>query len=93
MSISKSSILSYGVFGFSISIVLLCCVSIIFPALISSTNSEFSESPFYTSQVEPFEIGSLAIPFVILNGIILFIGIIYYKKNYSLNRSWLNSQA
>jgi len=84
--ISKSKLLSYGVFGFSISIVLLCCVSIIFPALISSTTSEFSESPFYTSQVEPFEIGSLAIPFVILNGIILFIGIIYYKKNYSLNK-------
>ena len=84
--IPKSKLLSYGVFGFSISIILLCCVSIIFPALISSTNSEFSESPFYTSQVDPFEIGSLAIPFVILNGIILFIGIIYYKKNYSLNK-------
>jgi len=84
--ISKSKLLSYGVFGFSISIVLLCCVSIIFPALISSTNSEFSELPFYTSQVDAFEIGSLAIPFVILNGIILFIGIIYYKKNYSLNK-------
>ena len=84
--ISKSRLLSYGVFGFSTSIVLLCCVSIIFPALISSTNSEFSELPFYTSQVDAFEIGSLAIPFVILNGIILFIGIIYYKKNYSLNK-------
>jgi len=78
--------LSYGVFAFSISIVLLCCVSVIFPALISSTNSEFSEFPFYTPQVDPFEVGVLAIPFLILNGIILLIGIIYYKKNYSLNR-------
>ena len=84
--ISKSSILSYGVFVFSISIVLLCCVSVIFPALISSTNSEFSELPFHTSQVDPFEIGSLAIPFLILNGVVLLIGIAYYKKNYSLNR-------
>jgi hypothetical protein len=84
--ISKSSILSYGVFGFSVSIVLLCCVSVIFPALIQSTNSEFKEFPFYTPQVDPFEIGALAIPFVIVNGILLLIGIVYYKKKYSLNR-------
>ena len=84
--ISKSSILSYAVFAFSISIVLLCCVSVIFPALISSVTSEFSELPFYTPQVDPFEVGVLAIPFLILNGIVLLIGIIYYKKNYSLNR-------
>jgi len=85
-SISKSVILSYGVFGFSVSIVLLCCVSVIFPALISSVTSEFSKFPFYTSQIDPFEIGVLAIPFLIINGIILLIGIIYYKKHYSLNR-------
>ena len=84
--ISKSSLLSYGVFAFSVSIVLLCCVSVIFPALISSTTSEFKQFPFYTPQVDPFEIGTLAIPFVILNGIVLLIGIIYYKKHYSLNR-------
>ena len=84
--ISKSSVLSYGVFAFSISIVLLCCVSVIFPALIQSTTSEFSKFPFYTPQVDPFEIGALAIPFVILNGIVLLIGIIFYKKHYSLNR-------
>jgi hypothetical protein len=84
--ISKSSILSYGVFAFSISIVLLCCVSVIFPALIQSTNSEFSEFPFYTPQVDPFEIGALAIPFVIINGIVLLVSVIYYKKHYSLNR-------
>ena len=84
--ISKSRLLSYGVFGFSISIVLLCCVSIIFPALISSTNSEFSELPFYTPQVDPFEIGVLAIPFLIINGIVLLIGILYYKNKFSLNK-------
>jgi len=84
--ISKSSVLSYGVFAFSISIVLLCCVSVIFPALIQSATSEFSKFPFYTPQVDPFEIGVLAIPFVILNGIVLLVGIVCYKKNYSLNR-------
>ena len=78
--------LSYAVFAFSISVVLLCCVSVIFPALISSATSEFSELPFYTPQVDPFEVGVLAIPFLILNGIVLLIGIVYYKKNYSLNR-------
>ena len=85
-SVTKTILLTYLVFGFSASIVLLCSVSIIFPALISSINSEFNEFPFYTQQVDPFEMGSLAIPFLIINGIVLFIGIIYYKKNYSLNR-------
>lgn len=84
--ISRTSILSYVIFGFSISLVLLLCVSIIFPALIESTTSEFKEFPFYTQQVEPFEVGALAIPFVIINLIILFIGIMYYKKYFSLNR-------
>ena len=83
---SFSPILSYAVFTFSVSIVLLCSVSIIFPALIQSTYSEFSEFPFYTPLSDPFELGGLAIPFVILNGIILLIGIIYYKKHYSLSR-------
>ena len=84
--ISKSTILSYVVFAFSISIILLCSVSVIFPALIQSTTSEFSEFPFYSPLVDPFELGGLAIPFVILNGVVLLIGIVYYKKHYSLNR-------
>jgi len=81
-----SSILSYTVFLFSISIISLSSVSVIFPALIQSVTSEFSDFPFYTSLVDPFELGALAIPFVILNGMILGIGIIYYKKHYSLER-------
>ena len=84
--ILKSSIVSYGIFALSVSIILLCSVSVIFPALIQSTTSEFSEIPFYTPLVDPFELGGLAIPFVIFNGIILLVGIIYYKKHYSLNR-------
>ena len=83
---NKSTVLSYGVLVFSISIVLLCCVPIIFPALIQSITSEFSEFAFYTPQVDPFEIGALAVPFVIVNLSILLIGIIYYKKHLSLNR-------
>jgi hypothetical protein len=84
--ISKSSIQSYAVFAFSVSIILLCSVSVIFPALIQSTTSEFSEFPFYTPLVDPFELGGLAVPFVVLNGMILGSGIIYYKKHYSLDR-------
>jgi len=84
--ISKSSILSYAVFAFLVSIILLSSVSVIFPALIQSITSEFSEFTFYTPLVDPFELGGLAIPFVILNGIVLTMGIIYYKKHYSLNR-------
>ena len=81
-----SPILIYAVFAFSVSIILLCSVSVIFPALIQSTTSEFSEFPFYSPLVDPFELGGLAIPFLILNGVVLLIGIVYYKKHYSLNR-------
>ena len=87
MSMNKfSSIQSYTVFLFSISIISLCSVSVIFPALIQSVTSEFSDFSFYTPLVDPFELGALAVPFVILNCIILGIGIIYYKKHYSLER-------
>ena len=81
-----SPILSYAVFAFSVSIILLCSVSVIFPALIQSVTSEFSDFPFYTPLVDPFELGVLAVPFVVLNGMMLGIGIIYYKKHYSLGR-------
>ena len=81
-----SPILSYAVFLFSVSVILLCSVSVIFPALIQSVTSEFSDFPFYTPLVDPFELGALAVPFVVLNGIVLLIGIVYYKKHYSLGR-------
>ena len=81
-----SPILSYAVFAFSVSIILLCSVSVIFPALIQSVTSEFSDFPFYTPLVDPFELGVLAVPFVVLNGMILLIGIVYYKKHFSLER-------
>ena len=81
-----SPILSYAVFAFSVSIILLCSVSVIFPALIQSVTSEFSDFPFYTPLVDPFELGVLAVPFVVLNGMILLIGIVYYKKHFSLGR-------
>ena len=81
-----SPILSYAIFAFSVSIILLCSVSVIFPALIQSVTSEFSDFPFYTPLVDPFELGALAVPFVVLNGIVLLIGIVYYKKHYSLGR-------
>lgn len=81
-----SSIQSYTVFLFSISIISLSSVSVIFPALIQSVTSEFSDFSFYTPLVDPFELGALAVPFVILNGMILGIGIMYYKKHYSLDR-------
>jgi len=81
-----SPILSYAVFLFSVSIILVYTVSIIFPALIQSVTSEFSDFPFYTPVVDPFELGVLAVPFVVLNGMMLGIGIIYYKKHFSLER-------
>jgi hypothetical protein len=87
MSMNKfSPILIYAVFAFSVSIISLCSVSVIFPALIQSVTSEFSDFPFYTPLVDPFELGALAVPFVVLNGIVLLIGIVYYKKHYSLGR-------
>ncbi len=83
---SKRILVSCVVFVFSVSVVLLSIISVIFPALIQSTYSEFKELNFYSSIVNPFETGVLAIPFLVINFVLLVFGILYYKKRWTFER-------
>ncbi len=71
----KISSISWIVFFFTGTIVLISLVSVIFPALIVRTMSSILES-----QVEPFELGVWATPLIVANLIILGIGLGYSKK-------------
>ena len=66
--------LSYGIFLFSLSIVVISSISIIYPALLVITISG-SESSF-----DPFERGVWAIPFVVINIVLLDFAILYHYK-------------
>ena len=59
--------------------ILLCAVSIIFPALFSSIFGKFSEN------LNPFELGIFGIPLIISNITFLSFGILYYKKKLPRN--------
>mgnify|MGYP001427817970 CR=1 FL=1 len=54
--------------------VLITLITIIFPALFSSVFGKFS------SNLEPFEVGIIGIPVVIISSIVLIFGIAYYRK-------------
>ena len=64
------------VFICTVSIVLFSLVSVIFPALIISITSPFSD-------VESFEIGALTIPFLIVSIVLFSIGILYKQNKLS----------
>jgi len=79
----KSFIVEWIVFLFSVSIVLISLVSVIFPAIISSSNSttnELKELGIRLVEVDSFSIGVWAVPFFVTNLIILGFGILYFKK-------------
>lgn len=69
-----NTILTNIVFLSSLGIIILSLVSIIFPALITSLAST------HKSDLDPFEIGPLAIPMLASSSILLGIGFAYYKK-------------
>jgi len=74
----------WAVFLFSISVVLLTMVSVVFPALIASSDSTIQELKSIgvdLFEVEPFQVGVWAAPLIIVN-IFLFISLfLYFKKN------------
>ena len=75
MSDIKNSLkISYAVFFCTLVIVLLTLTTIIFPALFSSYFGLHAEN------LEPFELGHLAIFLITSNAIIFGLGILYYKK-------------
>jgi len=84
--IASSKLISWIVFLFSIIIVLISFVSVVFPALIQSSFSEFRDLDFYSQVLDPFELGGLAIPFLAVNFILLGFGFFYHKKRWKLKR-------
>ena len=86
--VRSHSKVSWIVFLFTISIVLISLVPVIFPALFSETffktelNNYGIPETFY---LEPFEIGGFAIPLIITN-IIVFAILIFFKRRKSLQQ-------
>jgi len=72
----KQNPVSWAVFLPTVIVVLISLTSVMFPALILRTLGSFEDSV----GIDPFEPGSLAIPFLITNFVILAIGILYYKN-------------
>jgi len=71
------------VFLFSLAIVLISLISVIFPAFIASSNSNISELRqlgIVTVDVDPFITGVWAASLFVANITILVIGILYFKK-------------
>ena len=68
-------IIRWIIFLFTITIVLISLVSVVFPALIVR-----SVSPIVTASISPWELGALAAPFIIINLILLGIGLAYFKN-------------
>ena len=71
----SSTAQSWAIFLIVLEIVIISLVAVVFPALISRLVSPISISP-----VDFFEIGSLAIPILLTNFIVLGLGIFYFKN-------------
>ncbi len=71
---NSTKIFTYSVFLATIVIVLFSSVSIVFPALIISIAS------LHENDYDSFESGLLAVPLLVVNGILLGVGFAYYKK-------------
>lgn len=71
----SDSIVSKSVFIFSISIIAFSLISVVFPALVVRSTSGAS-----FSNIDPFELGLFAVPFIVSNSL-FFITFILYQKN------------
>ena len=74
MLVSKSRILTYLVLVFSLAVVILSVISLIFPSFFVSTFVGTA------SDANSFEFGSWSVPFLIVNLSILVFSLLYYKK-------------
>jgi len=88
----KVNLVTWLVFLFTISVVLISLTSAVFPALIVSnvTNvSDLAELGIYPININPFETGVWAIPLLVTNLVVLGIAILYFKKKlpYLITRS------
>ncbi|HEX5457839.1 MAG TPA: hypothetical protein VFX64_05575 [Candidatus Nitrosotalea sp.] len=77
---TQKQILPWIVFIPTITMVLLSLSSVLFPALVTRSASQFQGVLATPEFVNPFQPGILAIPIIVINVILLVIGIVYRKK-------------
>ena len=83
LSQRRDILISWIVFLFSVSIVLISLVSVVFPALISSSSStiqDLQEIGVDLFEVEPFQVGIWGWSLLVVN-FLVFIGLFLYFKN------------
>ena len=81
--VKKSNLISWAVFLFTLSVVLTSLVSVIFPALIASSNSTLNELKnlgIVVADVKPFLLGVWALPLLASNAIVFVIALLHFKK-------------
>ena len=81
--IRRKSLPNWVAFLFSVSVVLISLVSVVFPALIASSDStisEFQEYGIELVEVDPFSIGVWALALVAANIVVFGIAILYFKN-------------
>ena len=79
----KQDLVSLAVFLFTLSVVLITLVSVIFPALVASNNSilqELHSLGIIIGEAEPFEAGGWAVPLIVTNLIVFGLAILFFKK-------------
>lgn len=79
----KQDFISWVVFLFSVSIVIITLISVIFPALIVSNNStliELKELDIIRFDVDPFTTGVWAGPLLVTNIVVFALTFFYFKK-------------
>ena len=74
MEKEKPRVLSYVVFGITLTVVVTNLISLFFPALLYSTIAEIE------TEIDPFELGAWTVPFLVVNFFLLGFGILYYKN-------------
>jgi hypothetical protein len=79
----RFGLIPIAVFLFTMSVVIMTLISVIFPALIASNNSTFQnlkEIGIVLLEVEAFQLGIWSVPLIILN-VTVFISVLLYFKN------------
>ena len=80
---TKKSLPTWSIFLFSVSIVIICLVSVVFPALIASSNSaigELQDLGISLFPVDPFVQGVWTNNLIISNIVVFGLAILYFKK-------------
>ena len=80
---NKSSIVSWIAFQFTIIVVFISIISVVFPSFVASNNTllkDLAELGIPISPDDPFEIGVWAMPLIATNLIVFGLAILYFKK-------------